>query len=172
MPCKSSEEKRATQARWRQRNKHKIAEYKDKNRDAINTYGRMRHAKIMSDPVLAEKQKLRRKKYYEDNKERYNEVIRRWKQANPERVKFNDRNKHLRRNYGITEHEYQDMHAAQGGLCAICRSPEGAKNRRLAVDHCHKTGLVRKLLCGRCNGALGWLEKYKEDISTYLDTVW
>lgn len=39
----------------------------------------------------------------------------------------------------------------QQGCCAICRKPESAFKRRLNVDHNHKTGLVRGLLCYRCN---------------------
>lgn len=45
------------------------------------------------------------------------------------------------------------MYAAQDGRCALCRESEA--NRRLAVDHDHKTGRVRALLCSRCNTALG-----------------
>jgi hypothetical protein len=48
------------------------------------------------------------------------------------------------------------MLADQGGRCAICmRIP---RNRRLAVDHDHFTGLPRALLCYTCNKALGWWE--------------
>lgn len=47
----------------------------------------------------------------------------------------------------------------QGGLCAICRlSPVGrGKGDILVVDHCHKRGNVRGLLCGNCNIAIGLL---------------
>lgn len=55
--------------------------------------------------------------------------------------------------YGITPDDYDRMHEAQGGRCALCRNSEA--NRRLAVDHDHKTGKVRALLCARCNTALG-----------------
>lgn len=53
---------------------------------------------------------------------------------------------------GITEADYNAMLAAQGGGCAICGNPP--KTRRLHVDHDHKTGRVRGLLCFRCNRAL------------------
>jgi len=62
----------------------------------------------------------------------------------------------LREKYNLTLAEYDLMLAAQGGLCAICRKPEttrgrGGSPRRLAVDHDHRSGVVRKLLCHRCN---------------------
>lgn len=62
---------------------------------------------------------------------------------------------------GITYPDFQAMHAAQEGLCAICRRAEATKGkygvpRTLAVDHCHKTGKVRELLCFRCNQLLGY----------------
>lgn len=51
--------------------------------------------------------------------------------------------------YGITADDYDSLLAAQGGRCAICRAQP--KSKRLAVDHDHKSGAVRGLLCSRCN---------------------
>jgi len=62
----------------------------------------------------------------------------------------------LSRKFGITTSEYESMSAAQQGLCAICGKPE-KPNKRLAVDHCHKSGVVRGLLCSLCNTAIGKL---------------
>ncbi|MFE7717525.1 endonuclease VII domain-containing protein [Nocardia rhizosphaerihabitans] len=54
--------------------------------------------------------------------------------------------------YGITEDEYQAIYAAQNGCCYICDQPRAENARkRLSVDHDHKTGYVRGLLCQRCN---------------------
>ncbi len=51
--------------------------------------------------------------------------------------------------YGITPARYEELLRIQGGACAICqRAPQA---QRLAVDHNHKTGEVRGLLCVRCN---------------------
>ncbi len=66
----------------------------------------------------------------------------------------------LRKKYGLTEDDVTEMEAAQGGLCAICRTPETAGDRngnvrRLGVDHSHITGRVRGLLCSRCNSMIG-----------------
>lgn len=53
--------------------------------------------------------------------------------------------------YGLQKGEYGKLFEAQGGRCAICL---GTRRQRLSVDHCHKTGRVRGLLCRTCNGRL------------------
>ena len=55
----------------------------------------------------------------------------------------------IEKTYGLTSSEYEALFAAQGGRCAICRARP--KSKRLAVDHDHKSGAVRGLLCSRCN---------------------
>lgn len=67
-----------------------------------------------------------------------------------------ERNRALRNKYGITHQDYVDLLAEQGGGCALCgRKPKFDKP--LSVDHCHKTGRVRGILCPRCNRALAQL---------------
>lgn len=58
--------------------------------------------------------------------------------------------------YGLKPGAYDLIYAAQGGKCFICQRATG-KTRRLAVDHNHKTGEVRGLLCKTCNRMLGHL---------------
>lgn len=54
----------------------------------------------------------------------------------------------LQETYGISHEEYDELLAAQGGTCAICgRTPR----YNLDVDHDHRTGLIRGLLCKMCN---------------------
>lgn len=72
-----------------------------------------------------------------------------WHKLNPER----DKHCKLLRIYGITLEEYNTLHDKQHGLCAICHNP--AKHSSLHVDHDHKTGKVRGLLCHFCNHGLG-----------------
>lgn len=57
-------------------------------------------------------------------------------------------------------YNYDDLYVKSGGVCSICGNPETVLSRsgnikRLAVDHCHRTGKFRGLLCFRCNRTLG-----------------
>jgi len=65
--------------------------------------------------------------------------------------------RYIEQTYGITSDEYTVMHRSQGGVCAICGPWTGRRgvSRALAVDHDHRTGEVRGLLCPDCNRALG-----------------
>lgn len=68
------------------------------------------------------------------------------------------RNQWLRVLYNINEKEYDDILNLQQGKCAICQKVKKNGSRRLAVDHNHKTGLIRGLICWNCNRALGLLK--------------
>lgn len=108
-------------------------------------------------------------------KERQNENAKKWREKNKERVKLVDRERHkknnqdpeyrkkrrnaaLKRNYDIDLDKYAEMLKSQNGRCVIC-SREPYQNKNLHVDHCHKTGRVRGLLCARCNWYLATIEK-------------
>ena len=62
----------------------------------------------------------------------------------------------MKKRYGLTKEDYNDLLAAQNGGCAICLNPE-TQGRKLSVDHCHATNEIRGLLCSKCNAALGLL---------------
>jgi hypothetical protein len=93
----------------------------------------------------------------ETKKEYQRRSMQEYRRNNPEKM----RDKDLRRKYGITLERYDAMFSEQRGLCAICGQPSTVtdhwtgKPRRLSVDHCHKEGHVRKLLCQQCNQGLG-----------------
>jgi hypothetical protein len=69
------------------------------------------------------------------------------------------RNSRYQKLFGITLEDYVLMFAEQKGCCKLCgRSDTGRKYaKHLCVDHCHKTGRVRGLLCNRCNAGIGFL---------------
>jgi hypothetical protein len=72
----------------------------------------------------------------------------------PEKVRLIKQDQHLRATYGITLADYDLMYAIQQGRCAIC----SVCSDNLDVDHCHESGIVRGLLCRRCNLGLSWIE--------------
>lgn len=78
--------------------------------------------------------------------------------------------------YGITQEQYDEMLEAQGGGCAICGSPlpRNSGKSHLAVDHDHKTGRVRGLLCDPCNNGLARFDDDPEKLmkaAKYLSGV-
>lgn len=74
--------------------------------------------------------------------------------------------KHL---YGISIEQYDEMYQRQGGRCAVCGTHQSLLKRRLYVDHDHKTGKVRGLLCYNCNSAIGKLGDSLEGLQRAID---
>ena len=121
---------------------------------------------------------------HQANPEPVRERARRWKRENPERDAANqaafrtsgkkrvsDRKSHLRRKFGISLEDYEQLLQDQGGRCAICERPP-REDIALHVDHEHGTGRIRGLLCFRCNNALGDLGDSRERLDAaaeYLD---
>lgn len=73
-----------------------------------------------------------------------------------------DRYWHL---YKLTEQDYEDLKEAQSSACAVCQEPLEDK---AVVDHCHRTGKVRGLLCQQCNSGLGF---FKDSILSLLRAI-
>lgn len=79
----------------------------------------------------------------------------------------------LRLKYGLTWKEYQAMLKAQKHRCYICKKKETRPGRmgavlQLSVDHCHRTGQVRKLLCAACNMVLGSVDDNIEILTAMI----
>ena len=67
------------------------------------------------------------------------------------------RDAHYKKTYGISQDEYNEMVSKVGNKCPICgfhHNPD-KKHGRLNVDHCHKDGGIRGVICSQCNVALG-----------------
>jgi hypothetical protein len=84
------------------------------------------------------------------------------------------RDTYLRRKYGITEEQYNELLAQQSDACYICRKPVLPTDTALAVDHDHHSGRIRGLLCFRCNHIVvgRWKEQdipLLERLIEYLD---
>lgn len=74
--------------------------------------------------------------------------------------KYKIRDTVLRRTYGISTEEYNELFSKQKGCCTICNKHQSEFKKRLCVDHCHTTNKVRSLLCSDCNLGLG---NFRED---------
>ena len=118
--------------------------------------------------------------WFKNNRDKVNKYKRdkriRWRLANPnEKYPFSSKPSKnqfgisIYKKYGITLEQYNEMLEKQNSLCAICVKAETKKNKygfisRLHTDHCHKTKVVRGLLCNKCNNGLG----YFDDNTDYL----
>lgn len=87
-----------------------------------------------------------------------NVAVKKWAAKNVNRRKIGNRISHLK-DFGLTVDEYADMLSEQSGVCRIC-GLVNESGRRLGVDHCHRSGNVRGLLCSKCNVGLG---QFKDD---------
>lgn len=70
---------------------------------------------------------------------------------------------HMKRRYGLTPEEFDALVAEQGFLCPIC-----LKRPAVHVDHDHRTGRVRGILCEMCNGGLG---QFRDNPSTIENAI-
>ena len=100
-----------------------------------------------------------------------------WNRRNPDKALAIRRRHNLKKLFGLTEADYNEMSERQGHACAICGKPETSRFleriRRLAVDHNHDTGKVRDLLCSDCNRAIGMMQdspELLEQAALYLRT--
>lgn len=144
----------AKQRRYREANAEKVKaarkKWADENAEYVRQKARDRYRENRAAILAA-------------RRERAPEYRRRFRAKDPERTREADRRADLRRHYGIEVEDYERMLAEQGGVCAICQ--QGCSSgRRLAVDHDHETGVVRGLLCARCNAGIGQLREDPETL--------
>lgn len=109
--------------------------------------------------------------YYKDHSDIIKGRVAAWRRNNPERVHRNRVDAHMQNRYHLTRDQYHAMFVAQSGLCAVCglaargKGPAGT----LSVDHDHKTGEVRALLCHQCNRGIGGL---RDDPVLLMKAAW
>lgn len=94
------------------------------------------------------------KKNYHRNPQLHRQAGVKWREKNPEQNRLINWASHLKRLYGMTLDQYNQMVLAHDGKCAICTE----KMQKPHIDHCHSTGKIRGLLCGPCNHAIGSLK--------------
>lgn len=76
--------------------------------------------------------------------------------------------KHIWQKHRFTMEDWQTIYDTQKGCCAICGKHQSILTRRLYLDHCHETNVVRGLLCPQCNTQLGWYETKKNIIDQFI----
>lgn len=104
--------------------------------------------------------------------EHHRRVQQAWRDNNPDKVRELYRRSNLKKNFGITLEDYEEMLEAQAHGCAICGREDDDQGRNLHVDHCHATGAIRGLLCTPCNQSLGKMSDSPDLLrlaATYLE---
>jgi len=120
------------------------------------------------DKILA-----RSRKYYWDHKEKDSAYHKLYRKNNKTKYLLAIRRCKLKKDYGITLEEYNNLLKKQNGVCAICGKPPKKENTLLCIDHNHSTKEIRGLLCHNCNLVLGLVYDNKiilENIINYLIT--
>jgi hypothetical protein len=133
------------------------------------------------NPEYKERQRHNHSKWRENNPEKYRDNEERQALNRRTVVKVGDdyddtvrRNKAYQDKYGIDIKEYERMLSEQNNQCCICGANEHEiAKQRLYIDHDHKTGQIRGLLCSSCNLALGHLEKilYNNGFASAINSI-
>jgi hypothetical protein len=163
-----------------------------KTADEKREYMRLYMAERRKTPEGKEKSRDACRKWQAANRELSNAKARAWRAANPERVKANNaawyaarspedlsaynrkayrqhrRAHHINKKFGLSTAQYDALLAAQNGCCVLCPQVD-LPEKRLAVDHDHKTGKIRALLCDRCNRGIGFFDEIPERLRAAAD---
>lgn len=122
----------------------------------------------LTNPAYKERQKLTNQLWVKNNPDK-NKLIQQRRQIREKTDPIKKEKRFLRsikRKYGCTEEQYYALLKASNNICMLCFKKPAA-SKRLHLDHCHKTGRIRGLLCADCNW---YLSKVDSDISL-LDRI-
>lgn len=111
-----------------------------------------------SNPGILRK---RRKEYRQRNSQVIDARCKEWRKKYFERHPYKQFEYRIKSEYGITAHQFHEMIIEQENKCALCEkyfNHNGTKTN-FGIDHCHKTGKVRGLLCYQCNSAIGYVKE-------------
>ena len=107
-----------------------------------------------------DKVKLRSERYRNKNREKIKERLRLFVLNNPDKIKLHRLKCSLKKRYKLTLDQYNEMYRKQESKCGICGIDESKITKKLNIDHNHKTGKARELLCQKCNVALSYFENF------------
>ena len=137
--------------------------------ERISTYSK--------DDLLALKERIKKenKQHYDANRDKILGYKKKYRENNREALNAKAKIKraanrhnnfsHLKA-FNLTKEQYLDMLEKQNHVCAICGNKDN--NKKLAVDHCHTTGVIRGLLCSACNTSLG---KFKDSVELLQNAI-
>jgi hypothetical protein len=132
--------------------------YREKNKESLNR--KRRESYKLLTPEQRKKCLERTNAYKQNNRDLTREKSRQAYAKNPKHQRMHS----VKSAYKLTFEEYQSLIDKHGNCCHLCKTPEVLINPRtkipinLAVDHDHKTGIIRGLLCNRCNLILGRMQ--------------
>lgn len=97
-----------------------------------------------------------------DYRKQVNAAWRRLAKVNP-KVKRQAKSRSIKHRYGITLDEYEAMLVKQNNRCYMCQHMF-TSSKSTHLDHNHRTGAIRRMLCSRCNHIVGYVENYADRI--------
>lgn len=154
--------------------RERILAWKKANPDKVKTHNRDAKRKYLSVDENKQKRKESAERWRAENPDKIREGKRRCYVANPEKYKSQSKRSALKRNYGLTLEQRDELFAEQGSCCAICKSTEPGSTKGWHIDHCHSTKRVRGILCNHCNLMLGYAKDNKAALASaivYLSKV-
>lgn len=140
----------------------------------LDNFSKDKHTKCGYTHQCKQCRNERTVKYYKDNPDKAKDKNERQRKnrkdfySSQEGIK-SSRRSHLKRRFNMTIDQYDEMAEKQNHKCAICNESEVySRNKFLCVDHDHKTGERRGLLCNKCNRGLGL---FKDDQETLIKAI-
>jgi Recombination endonuclease VII len=124
--------------------------------------------KIANEEIYKERRQESARQWRAKNPDKIREAKRRCYKANPETYKLQVRRSLLKRKYGLTLEQYDDLFAKQGHCCAVCKATEPGSSKGWHLDHCHETGYLRGILCNHCNLMLGYAKDSKTTLANAI----
>lgn len=158
-------DKKAYQRAYYLRNKERLNKKNKENRLANLENYRANKRKYEKEHRAEAEERHVKWRSNKSNMAKVNKQAVRWRKTNPDKFKVIKRKAVLKANYGMTPEKFDSMASSQGFACAICRI---VPTHTLHVDHDHKTGRVRGLLCRTCNTGLGLLKDNAEFLSNAI----
>lgn len=179
MSYRNKEDQTAYSRKWQSENREKCNKASKKWRDANKEKQRMlcRNWHSKNSEIVNAKKRLARVSMSPEEKEKLlikNRESDNLRNENPKRNEQHYKS-YIKRHYNLTLEQYAEMVEAQDNVCFICKQPETFVNYksktvvRLAVDHNHDTGEIRKLLCRRCNNVLGTIGEDTSLLQAMID---